>query len=118
MRGAFVALGCHGTTGEDELAGLLVGENIEGLAIQHLKLDEVDVQGMDVGGGVDESPDLGAAGLWIFGDGFVPACISQEAGNDVAVRWALFLRHQKESLACVVGWAEWLEGHERLWHVA
>ena len=70
--------GAMGLTGEDELAGLLVSWDVEGLAIQNLKLHEVNVQRMNIAGDVDEGPDLGAAGLWIFGDGLVPARIAQE----------------------------------------
>ena len=73
----FVAFRGHGLTGEDEFAGLLIGRDVEGLTIQHLKLHKVNVQGMDVASDVDEGPDLSTAGLWVFGDRFVPARVAQ-----------------------------------------
>src|SRR5580704_16039218 len=85
VRGALVTFGRHRPAGKDELAGLLIGLDIKGLSVQDLELDEVHVQRMNVGGGVDEGPYLGAAGLGIFGDGFVPARIAQETDDDVAV---------------------------------
>ena len=85
VRGALVAFGRHGPAGKDELAGLLIGLDIKGLPVQDLELDEVHVQRMNVGGGVDEGPYLCAAGPGIFGDGFVPARIAQETDDDVAV---------------------------------
>ena len=51
--GTFVAFWGHWLTCEDELAGLLVGRDVEGLAIQDLKLDKVNMQGMDVACGVN-----------------------------------------------------------------
>jgi len=75
-RRALVAFGCHGPAGKDELASLLIGLDIEGLAVQHLELDEVHVQRMNIAGGINEGPYLGAAGPGIFGDGLVPACIA------------------------------------------
>jgi len=41
-----VAFRRHGATGEDQLASLLVCWDIESLAIQHLKLHEMNMQGM------------------------------------------------------------------------
>src|SRR5258708_4228201 len=75
-RGALVAFGCHGPAGKDKLAVLLIGLDIEGLAVQNLELDEMHVQRMNVAGGVDEGPYLGAASPGIFGDGLVPTRIS------------------------------------------
>src|SRR5882757_7560127 len=80
----------HGVTGEDQLASLLVCWDIESLAIQHLKLHEMNMQGMHVASNVDERPDLSAAGLGVFGNRFVPACITQKSGDDVAVGRTLF----------------------------
>ena len=42
-RRPLVALRRHGLPGEDDLAGLLIRLDIEGLSIQYLKLHEVDV---------------------------------------------------------------------------
>src|SRR5580698_716383 len=75
--GAFVAFWGHWLTSEDELAGLLVCRDVEGLSIQHLKLNKVNMQRMDVACDVDERPYLSAAGLGIFGDGLVPTRVTQ-----------------------------------------
>ena len=90
MRGTFIAFWSHGPTNKNELAGLLVCWDIERLTIQHLKLHKVNMQRMDIASDVDEGPDLSTAGLGVFGNGFVPTCITEEARNDVAVGGALF----------------------------
>ena len=102
--GTFVAFWSHWPTSEDEFAGLLVGRDIEGLAIQYLKLHEVNMQGMNVACGVDEGPDLGAASLGIFGDGLVPSSVAQQADNDIAIGRAFFLRYQEAAVLASRRW--------------
>ncbi len=75
--GAFVRFRRHGNAGENQLASLHVGLHIEGLTIQYLKLDQVNVHGMDVAGGVGEGPDFHGAGFGIFGDGIVPVLLAE-----------------------------------------
>jgi len=55
---ALVGRQFDGGSGEDDLAGELVDGEIEGPAVEHLKADHVQVDGVGVVGEVDEGPEM------------------------------------------------------------
>ena len=93
---------------------LLVEREVEGLQVEHLELDEVDVHGMRVGREVDEFPDLGGAHEWGFGHGVRPCEVGEEGarGEVVLVR---HLDHGVGSPQRVVEGDDGVGGAERLW---
>src|SRR3984957_9639720 len=71
-RWAFVRFRGPGNSGENQFARLHVSLRVERLSIQNLKLNQMDMDGMNIAGGVGERPDLHGSGLRIFCDGVIP----------------------------------------------
>src|SRR5277367_1576718 len=83
--GALVGFGWHGDAGENHFSVLQVGLGVEWLAIEHLELHLMQVDGMYVAGGVGEGPDFHGSSFRVFGDGIVPVFLAEQSDHGVAV---------------------------------
>src|SRR5205823_2509406 len=86
-RGRLVRGRRHWWSGESQGARAEVSVDVEGLAVQDLELDHVDVDRVSVFGRVDQLPDLDASELRVFGDWIMPALLIQQGDDRKAVRF-------------------------------
>src|SRR5580698_2614615 len=65
--GALVGFWRHGYTSKNDLTSLHIVLDVKCLAIQYLKLDQVNVHGMHIASRIRERPEFHRTGLRIFG---------------------------------------------------
>lgn len=63
----------HGSSPEVEVSGEEILIGVEALPVEDLKADQMQMDGMNVAGGVGEAPDLHGIELRALGDGLMPA---------------------------------------------